>query len=50
MVIEKVNGIHAFICDQPGELDEESDDETPERGSNWPEMAWMGDADSLSMD
>ena len=38
LVIEKVNGIHAFICDQPGELDEGLDDKTPERGSNRPEM------------
>ena len=41
--IEKVNGIHAFVCDMPDDLEEESDDEEDERG---PTLAWMGDTSS----
>ena len=48
--IEKVNGIHAFICNMPEDLEEESDDEEAGEGEG-PQLVWMGDTNSpLSMD
>ena len=49
-MIEDIQGIHAFVCEMPEELGEESDDETLQKEGTEIEMAWMGECDSLSIE
>lgn len=48
LMIEKVNGIHAFVCDMPPALEEDSEDEDDddEVGTSEPKMCWMGTTDT----
>jgi hypothetical protein len=52
LVVEKVNGIHAFVNDLqdvPDLADSDSEDEDGDEDTG-PAMAWMGDCDSLTME
>jgi hypothetical protein len=49
LVIEKVNGIHAFVCDMPEDVSEDGSSDADENESPF-ELAWMGGTDSLSME
>ena len=49
LILEKVNGIHAFVCQAPPSMvnDNEEDDNDGEGEIN---MAWMGEVDTPSID
>ena len=51
LMLEKINGIHAFFCQIP-ELneDEESDVEDEDSEINGPQMVWMGEVNGPSLE